>query len=560
VRDELGADPDPSIAALAERIRRTPTPVTAFRAAAPPPAEVGAPPDAGLHVKVVPAPSPARPGVRPGRIRRRRRLYLALVALPIVSLGLIGASELFPDQRRADLVTLLTRGAPTIDHHLIVVAPLENHTGDSTLNAFGEMAADDIAHALQSTGEFEVADARTSFVNARIVSAIPRVFRAGDRAVAIAEETGAGTVIAGRYYRDGDSLRVQVQIIDVASRRMSGSAGPVSGRIDGGGSAALVDLVTKRVLGIAASHADTTAAGRAVAATSPPSFEAYREASRAWDSYYASKLPQFFLHAAAAVALDSSYMLPVAMQAHVRSEMRDWPAVDSLVGILRAHRGQLAPVEHAALELAEAQEHRALRVRAHEIHVRLYRRTGDFGQAFEHLEKLHRLQQSLSAEETVQRLEAERALHEPERMRSDMELYRLTSEHLQQQLEAKQRELAAQAMHLARQTELLGRFRNELRAIVRENGEPALAMRAVKEKLKALPCESIDWTKFEAEFQQNYPDFRDRLLARWPDLTKMEVKICSLLKLKLKDSQLVCASILMFSAGCGTPMRISGPQ
>src|SRR5713226_3208535 len=34
----------------------------------------------------------------------------------------------------------------------------------------------------------------------------------------------------------------------------------------------------------------------------------------------------------------------------------------------------------------------------------------------------------------------------------------------------------------------------------------------------------------------------------------------SLLKVKLSDSQLVCASMLMFNAGCGTPTRTSGPQ
>lgn len=355
VREELGADPDPSVARLAERIRHAPTPASGVPSAKPQPAAsesgdvaIAAPiaaPDRGL----------ARPSSSTGRRRRRRRLYLTLAALPIVSLGLVGASELFPDQRRATLLTLLTRGAPAIDRHLMVVAPLENRTGDTTLDVFGEMAADNIAHALESTGEFQVADARTSILNARIVSSIPRVFRAGDRAVAIAEETGAGTVITGRYYRDGDSLRVQVQMIDVPTRRISGSAEPVTGKIRGGGSTRLVEIVTQRVLGIAVSHLDTTAAGRTVASTAPPSFEAYREASRAWESYYSSNLPQFFRHASAATELDTGYMLPIAMQAHVRSEMRQWSAVDSLVGILRAHRRRLMPVELAALDLAEAE-------------------------------------------------------------------------------------------------------------------------------------------------------------------------------------------------------------
>ena len=37
-------------------------------------------------------------------------------------------------------------------------------------------------------------------------------------------------------------------------------------------------------------------------------------------------------------------------------------------------------------------------------------------------------------------------------------------------------------MNLAKQTELLGDFRNDLRAIMREGGDPLLAVRQIKEK------------------------------------------------------------------------------
>src|SRR5205823_14965229 len=75
--------------------------------------------------------------------------------------------------------------------------------------------------------------------------------------------------------------------------------------------------------------------------------------------------------------------------------------------------------------------------------------------------------------------------------------------------------------------------------------DPTVGIKAVREKLKELPCEAIDWTKFDVEFRSTYPDFRDKLLEKYPDLSKMEVKIASLLKLKLTSldiSKLLCIS------------------
>src|SRR6185295_13851353 len=106
-------------------------------------------------------------------------------------------------------------------------------------------------------------------------------------------------------------------------------------------------------------------------------------------------------------------------------------------------------------------------------------------------------------------------------------------------------ELASTAMHLAKQTEMLGRFRNDLRGIMRESSDLKSIVNGFKDKLKELPCEAIDWSKFEREFQQSHPDFQSKLTERYPTLSQMEVKICSLLKLKLTSldiAQLLCLS------------------
>jgi hypothetical protein len=234
----------------------------------------------------------------------------------------------------------------------VVVAPLESRTQDARLDAFGEMAADWITQSLGRTGEFEVVDARTAALTARVLDRIPRVLRPGDRAVALARETGAGTVVSGRYYVERDTVRVYVQLTDVATGRVRRAFGPVAG------SAAvlstLVDRVSRGVAAHAAAAVDTSAAGLSVGHSAPPSYEAYREMNRAWGRYYATDFPSALAHAARAAALDSTYMLPLLVGAFFRAELRQWAAVDSLVRRVAPYEDRLAPLDAAAFAMIRA--------------------------------------------------------------------------------------------------------------------------------------------------------------------------------------------------------------
>jgi TolB-like protein len=154
----------------------------------------------------------ARSGHRPARWRRRLVLIATTVALV---LGTVVAVT--PAAQRARLVTLLTRHTPAMVPNRIVIAPLVNQTGDTALAGLGTLAAEYIADGLMRTTQFEVVDPRTSIIAGRIVRRIPSILRDRNPAVALAEETGAGTVISGDLYREGDSLRVLVRVIDAGS-------------------------------------------------------------------------------------------------------------------------------------------------------------------------------------------------------------------------------------------------------------------------------------------------------------------------------------------------------
>ena len=75
--------------------------------------------------------------------------------------------------------------------------------------------------------------------------------------------------------------------------------------------------------------------------------------------------------------------------------------------------------------------------------------------------------------------------------------------------------------------------------------DPGTALKQVKEKLKALPCEQIDWAQFEAQFTSVHPEFRKLLIQKYPELTPQEVRVCQLLRVGMKSfevAKLICIS------------------
>jgi TolB-like protein len=115
----------------------------------------------------------------------------------------------------AAAVVLLGRRAPALDPRRVVVAGFEDLSGDSTLAPLGHIAADWLTQALARRAGLEVVPgAGTGHLDAADIRAL-------------AAQTGAGTVISGSYYREGDSVRFHVQIIDAARGTLRRGVEPI---------------------------------------------------------------------------------------------------------------------------------------------------------------------------------------------------------------------------------------------------------------------------------------------------------------------------------------------
>lgn len=344
LRQEFGEPMPAEVRQLADELASRAREATVARSDVP----IAASPSADASVTTLPAPRAAAVSAPDPSARRRA----VLVGVPLAVLLLLTTVAFMPRQVRATMRTVLSRGSSTLNPRLIVVAPLVNVTGDTSLDVLGDMAADYTAQALGNTGELEVVDANSAIVTSRIVAMLPRLLRPSNPAIALAEELGAGQAIEGRFYVGGDSLRVQVQLLDVASGHVRQTIGPVAGPRSH--PEQIVQALSRRVAAAAAARADGSYAGPGIALSAPPSYETYRETRSAWEAYYRGDLAALETHVARARASDSLYMLPLVILGHVYSEQRDWRGVDSVARIVVAHRSQVSALESAGGNLLEA--------------------------------------------------------------------------------------------------------------------------------------------------------------------------------------------------------------
>ena len=191
------------------------------------------------------------------------------------------------------------------------------------------MAADWVTQELMRTGEFEVVDPRTAATASAVLARVPRPLRDGDPAVALAKETGAGRVVTGGIDRVGDSLRLQVQLVDVASGRLLRAVPAVTGSARAPGAA--VTALARRAVAELAATVDTAIGAGAASVGRPPSYEAYREVSRAVESYFRGDRKDHDVRLAHAAALDSTYALPLLLATWAAEDERRWADADSLM-------------------------------------------------------------------------------------------------------------------------------------------------------------------------------------------------------------------------------------
>ena len=290
----------------------------------------------------------------PDTRRRRRTARRIVIAVSAVSLLIVlaVAAAVVPSGARAALFTLMRRPDAVVNAGRVLVAPFDNQTGDTTLDALGAMAADWIGQGLAAVPGIEVVDPRTALATHEVVQRIPWPLRTRDQARAMAQEVGAGTLVSGAVYREGDSLLFQAKITDLIHGRVLRSLAPLKAS-RAAPSHALAEL-QRRAAGSLAMASDSTAGTRAGSLAEPPSLEAYGEVYRGVEAYFRSDTSGQYAHLEHAARLDPRYTTPLVFLAFARVYNSQYAIADTVVRRAERLSDRLAPAERALLEHVEA--------------------------------------------------------------------------------------------------------------------------------------------------------------------------------------------------------------
>ncbi|HXI65070.1 MAG TPA: serine/threonine-protein kinase, partial [Gemmatimonadales bacterium] len=240
-------------------------------------------------------------------------------------------------------VHLLRARGSRLNERRVVVAVIENHTGDPALDNIGHMAADWVTQGLAQTGLVEVVPS----VSVMSSSRAPGGHGAGHLdAIGIrtlGRETGAGTVVSGAYYRQADSIRFQVQVSAASDGTVLRALDPVAAPISQ--PLVAVEALRQRVMASLATLFDSRLSLWAKAAGQPPSFPAYQEFIQGLDRMVQWDSRGAIFHFRRAAREDSTFKLPLIFAAHEHMDLGEFATADSMAQAVERAPGPLSPLD-----------------------------------------------------------------------------------------------------------------------------------------------------------------------------------------------------------------------
>jgi len=242
---------------------------------------------------------------------------------------------------------------PKLNERRVVVAVIENHTGDRALDNIGHMAADWVTQGLAQTGLVEVVPSM-SVMTSSVASGEHgpgHLDAAGIQT--LGRETGAGTVVSGAYYRQADSIRFQVQISAATDGTVLRALEPVAGPIAQPLTA--VEMVRQRVMAALATLFDSRLSLWAKATGQPPTFGAYQEFIQGLDRMVQFDSRGAIEHFQRAAQEDTTFRLPLIFAAHEHMDLGEFATADSIAHAVERAPGRLSPLDEHYLRWVLAQ-------------------------------------------------------------------------------------------------------------------------------------------------------------------------------------------------------------
>ena len=269
----------------------------------------------------------AYPAASTPSMRRTARMAAIALGVAVVAVG-----AWYATQRSGG-------GAPVTNLRRVAVVPFENLTGDKALDVVGRVASEELSRSIAQTDSADVVDGNV------VLMALGDAAQSSESMVArVAKATGAGIVVRGSYSKAGDSLRMQVSVIDAKTGKVLRALDPTTGTVSD--PMVAIAALRERLLG---SIVSGDLARKVTIGSAPPKYSAYLEhlagLAMAAKSQTASRA--FFERA---IALDSTFVTPYIALANTHAITGSYADADAVIVRLRAQRDRLSSVDRLAID------------------------------------------------------------------------------------------------------------------------------------------------------------------------------------------------------------------
>jgi tetratricopeptide (TPR) repeat protein len=238
-------------------------------------------------------------------------------------------------------LVLFVRRGPSLDPNRVVVDVFENQTGDSKLDQVGRMAADWITQGLSQTGLVSIASLPP-------VEASEDVKAGKDRVRFLAKETGAGKVISGAYYLQGENIQLHAKVTDVQKGKLLHALDPVSGPVDDPVKA--IELLRQRVMGALASLLDERISQLINWGGKLPTYEAYREYIDGLQVFSRYEYRKAIEHCSRAITIDPDFIQPLVVISMAYLNLGEYAELEPIFKKLDKSRDKLSPVNRHSVD------------------------------------------------------------------------------------------------------------------------------------------------------------------------------------------------------------------
>ncbi|TFH65781.1 MAG: serine/threonine protein kinase, partial [Candidatus Zixiibacteriota bacterium] len=262
----------------------------------------------------------------PVPVKRSRRTRIVVPLLIVIALSAIALVF-----KPWELVMESSKDSNT-DVKRVVVVPFRNQTGDPSLDPLGKMVADWTTQGLLQTGLAEV-----------VLPEMLSDLDASKGVRSVVDATGATLLVAGSYYKVGDSIQFQAQVMK-ADGSLLQAIEPIyastESAMDG------VEAVRQQTLGALALELDYRVQELGALGPRIPKYEAYQEYIRGADLFLlkgdmGACLDPF----SRAYNLDTSFLQPLFFKCNAYLNLSQHNQADSLVRFLSQRRASLGRLQ-----------------------------------------------------------------------------------------------------------------------------------------------------------------------------------------------------------------------